>query len=457
MAKDPDPDSDLALWRSAIWRSPPLPHYPVPVKHAIVILSGAADRPMAELADRTPLAAAAMPALAALAAAGRVGTVRTCPRGWRPTAETCLLSIFGHDPAAADAARGPVEAAGLGIDTGEKSAMRLDLVTIGDDGTEDAGVVLDATGGGIPSAEADALLADLFAHWRKTAGRGAADLSPTPARGNRSIVLDASGRDYGGVTTAPPRFIVGDDAAARLPGGGEGDAAALLRELVESSYDFLRTHEINLTRADQGLVPANLAWFWGPGRTPDLPPLAARFGLRGAAIGAGPALRGVARLAGWDVVTDADGDDPQAAGRAAVLAVDAVDAVLVHLRAPDAAARRGDWEAKTEALETIDRAVITPLRARLMECGDREADAAAEGWRMMVLADHATPCATGEPDGTPPPVAMAGAWIRSAVVRPMHEAAAEASDMHIDPGHELLEFFLRGGLARTTTRRSGGA
>jgi len=424
----------------------------VVVKHAIVILSGAADRPLEELGDRTPLASASMPALAALARAGRVGTVATCPRGWRATSEACLTTLLGHDPVLVGAARGPIEAAGLGIDTGAATAMRLDLVTIGAEETVDAGVVLDHTGGGIPSAEADALLTDLFAHWKTVAGSRVDDLELMPARGHRSIVLDHSARDYGSVVVAPPRFLLGRSAAAHLPGAGDPEASGLLRELIESSYEFLRTHEVNETRVDQGLTAANLAWFWGPGRTPQLPSLAARFGLSGLALGRSETLRGAARLAGFDVLADAAVDDLPALGGQAALALGSFDAVLVHVDAPDAAAHAHDWEAKTESLELIDRHIITPLRARLAECGDAEADAGAEGWRMMVVVDHATLCATGEHDSMPVPVAMAGAWIRSVVERTMTEAQAAESDMHIEPGHELLEFFFRGGLARVMPR-----
>jgi 2,3-bisphosphoglycerate-independent phosphoglycerate mutase len=67
---------------------------------------------------------------------------------------------------------------------------------------------------------------------------------------------------------------------------------------------------------------------------------------------------------------------------------------------------------------------------------------------MMVLPDRFMLTETGALDNRPVPVAMAGAWIRAAVTRKMNESDAEQSDMHIDPGCELLEYFLRGGLAR---------
>jgi hypothetical protein len=40
---------------------------------------------------------------------------------------------------------------------------------------------------------------------------------------------------------------------------------------------------------------------------------------------------------------------------------------------------------------------------------------------------------------------MAGTRVHNAFQRPYTEAAAKASDLHIERGHELMEFFLRGG------------
>ena len=44
-----------------------------------------------------------------------------------------------------------------------------------------------------------------------------------------------------------------------------------------------------------------------------------------------------------------------------------------------------------------------------------------------------------------PPFLMAGAWIRSVVTAPFSEAASNDSDLHIDPGADLMEYFLFSG------------
>ena len=463
----------------------------------MIILGGAADDGLDELDGRTPLEAAAMPGLDRIAQLGRVGTVATAPEGWRATPETTLMTIFGHDPARTSCERGPVEAVGLDLDLGSGAAMRLDLATIGQEGTPEAGLVVRlaepglpgtqggrlraatgtdthgrdahatgsgsqasgsasraagdasrAAGKGLSDAEAGTLLTDLLEHWKRTLGSRAAGLELAAATPGGAILIDRSGRGYRGVVTTPPDDLLDEPANDYLPMAGDGEAADFLRELIESAYPFLRDHDINKARAEAGLLAANLAWPWAPGTLPAVPPLAKQFALRGLLLAACPVARGIARIAGWDCLSDAATDDLTALGDQACVALEAVDIVAVHVDAPALAALNFDWDYKTESLEAIDAAIIGPILETLERFGDAEADTDAVGWRMMVLPDRAVLTATGKPDSRPVPVAMAGAWIRSAVTRKMNETEAEESDMHIDPGCELLEYFLRGGLAR---------
>lgn len=421
--------------------------YALGVKYAVVIISGAGDEPLAELAQRTPLQAAHMPRLKALAERGRVGALATVPAGFDPTTETCLLTLLGHDPLQTSCGRAPFEAAALGIATGDAFVFRFDLVSIGEEGSSRAGLMLDHTAGQIPTAEANVLRTDLMSFWKRESADLVRSLSVTPGPGHRALAVDCSGRDYTDVVTVAPRDVLGLDAGAHLPAGGVPGSSDALRQLIESSHDFLRTHEVNLARAEQGLCPGNLAWFWAHGRMPELATLEDRFKLRGAIIGSDPVLRGIARLAGWEIASVPDDRDRAGVARAACALIDEYDIVLVCDEAPDQASHTGDWEAKTEALEQIDAELIGPILDKLASFGDAERDAGAVGWRAMVAVDHPTHVRTRQHGSGPSPVAMGGAWIRSAVQRTFSESQAEQSDLYVDPGHELLEFFLKGGLA----------
>lgn len=389
-----------------------------------------------------------MPRLSSLSHGGRVGAVASVPEGFEPSSEVCTLTLLGHDATRVRCGRAACEAAAQGLDLSGAFALRLDLITIGDEDRTDAGVVLDHTGGQIPSAEADVLVDDLMAFWKREAGDLVRAMEVVRGEGHRAIVLDRSGRDYSGVRTFAPRSILGESAAACVPGGGAPGASDALCQLIDSSYHMLREHEVNLARIEQGLRPANLAWFWGQGQSPTLGTLGDRFGLRGVVVGGNEVLRGLARLSGW-VVADAGGElGIEGMRDAAIALIDEYDVVLVCESSADVASHDGDWQGKTESLERVDAELIGPLLDRLSAFGDAEREPSAQGWRAMVVVDHPTLVRTREHGAGVCPVAMGGAWIRSAVERGFNEADAESSDMQIDPGHELLEFFLRGGLAR---------
>jgi len=64
---------------------------------------------------------------------------------------------------------------------------------------------------------------------------------------------------------------------------------------------------------------------------------------------------------------------------------------------------------------------------------------------MLVMPDHPTNISTRKHGYAPSPFAMAGTRVRSVVKGPYSERNAAASDLRIERGHELMEYFLRGG------------
>ena len=125
----------------------------------------------------------------------------------------------------------------------------------------------------------------------------------------------------------------------------------------------------------------------------------------------------------------------------------------LHVEAPDESSHQADWETKVASIEAIDRHVVGPVVEKLRSFGDVEAEADAAGWRVLVAPDHYTLVDTRMHDPTPPPFLMAGAWIRSVVTAPFSEAASNDSDLHIDPGADLMEYFLYSGLKRPIDRQ----
>lgn len=413
------------------------------MKYALIIASGAGDAPVPELDGLTPLQAASTPIIDRLARSGRVGAATLVPDGVTPSSEVALATIFGIDPLAAGVSRGALAAAGQAVDLGPRDwAFALDLVHARDDGT-----IIDASAGGVPIAEANALFADLASFWRDLPGGLADGLELHAGGGPGALLIDRSGREYPDLRTVPAWETVGeawDRSLPMAPGGPHREASERLGELVARSYDFLVAHEINTARSETGLPDANLAWISGQGQAirPSLPDAAHR--LSAALIGGDDLARGIARLTGMEII-DAS---PPHLGPKAVEALDRVDLVVVHTSAPRLAAERGDWTEKVDALSRLDARVVGPIAGKLETFGDAESHPERRGWRIMVLPEVYQLSALRRPDATPVPFAMAGAWVRSVVPRAWSEAEANESDLRVPVGQELLEYFLRGGLAK---------
>jgi len=416
------------------------------VKFVIIIPDGAADLPIPELDNQTPFEAARMPHLARLASVGRVGCVHTTPPGFEAGSDVCSMSLLGYDPRRYHTGRAPLEAAALGLElTSRDWIFRLNFVTTG---VQD-GLMLDHSAGAISDAEARLLVRDLVEHWTKIEPQLASGFALHPGVSYRNILIDSSGRSYRGVSTTPPHAIPGQPWADHLPVGSDNDAGVLNR-LMQASIPLLASHPVNLARVQAGKRPASMAWIWGQGTKPEVPSFRSRFGIKGAMITSVDLLAGIASYIGWDRLdvpglTSYHDTDYAGQGRATCAAIDRFDLVCSHIEAPDEMSHQGDWKSKVASLEAIDEHVIGPVIARLLEYGDPEANASDAGWRVLILPDHFTLCATRKHDATPVPFLMAGAWIRSMVERPMTEESSQESDLVITEGHELMEYFLRSG------------
>ena len=87
------------------------------------------------------------------------------------------------------------------------------------------------------------------------------------------------------------------------------------------------------------------------------------------------------------------------------------------------------------AIEHIDRHVVGPALEKLKTFAE---------WRLLVLPDHPTNIATRKHGYAPSPFAMAGTGVKRVGGLAYSEKNA-AAGVRIEKGHELMEYFLRGG------------
>ena len=67
-------------------------------------------------------------------------------------------------------------------------------------------------------------------------------------------------------------------------------------------------------------------------------------------------------------------------------------------------------------------------------------------WRIMVLPDHPTNIATRKHGSGPTPFCMCGSHVQALRKATYCEKNANALDLKIRDGHQLMEYFLRSGM-----------
>ncbi len=396
------------------------------MKYALIIPDGAADEPIPELDGKTIFEAARTPNMDWIAANGRMGLIKTVPDGFTPGSDVATLSLVGYDPREYYTGRAPIEAIAKRISLQQNELVfRCNLVTLADDCMEDF------SGGHIGQPEAEQLIATLQEEL------GSDEIKFHTGVGYRHLMTMKNAGDVK-VKCTPPHDIPGEQIAGYLPAGKGSET---VRELMKRSQQILEEHEVNQIRRDLGENPANSIWLWGQGGMPRLPLFKQRFGLRGSAITAVDLFRGIALGIGWKLI-QVDGatgyidTNFQGKGEAAVQALDDADLVAVHVEAPDEMGHNGDIQNKIKAVEMIDEHIVGPVLEKLQSF---------DQWRILCLPDHPTPISKKTHSSEPVPFGLAGTRIIPDEADHFSEIQGRQSDLHIDPGHELMEFFLKSG------------
>lgn len=396
------------------------------MKYALILPDGAADEPIPELGGRTALGAARLPNMDWIAANGRTGVVKTVPDGFTPGSDVATLSVVGYDPRTYYCGRAPLEAVAQRISLGpDDLVFRCNLVTIVD------GRMEDFSAGHISQPEAERLIADL------QAGLGTDEIQFHTGVSYRHLMV-VKGGSWIKAKCTPPHDIPGEPADRHMPTGKGSD---LIADLMERSRPILEAHEVNQVRRDLGENPATSIWLWGQGPAMRLPQFKDRFGVRGAAITAVDLIRGISLAVGWKLIevpgaTGYIDTNYKGKGEYAAAALDDVDFVAVHVEAPDECGHNGDPRLKVRSLEQIDEHVVGPLLAKLRTF---------PAWRALVIPDHPTPVAKRTHTSTPVPFCMAGTGVMADRSTCFTEVEAEGTGQRIDPGHELMEYFLKSG------------
>jgi 2,3-bisphosphoglycerate-independent phosphoglycerate mutase len=436
------------------------------VKYAILIPLGGGDEPDQAPGGVTPLAAARAPTLAELALSGRVALIQTIGRSQDTSGVSGLLGLLDCDPST-NSERRVTEASLAAFGAVESSAWVYSLgwlATTDADGSPSAGdtaIVGEWDESTLSPDESNALWAEIAAAWT-AAEPGLSGAVVVERHSDRWILVDRR-HDHEAVTSLAPWRPLGESWRSAEPGGGDVDAAWVLRRFMHVGSGVLASHDINASRHERGLPLITMPWPWGGGRPPASVPFSSRFetngvGIRGVMVTDHELAASLGRALGWEIRRVEPGRS-ELLGAEAVDALGSCDLVCVCDGGPLRASLADDPGAKTRALESFDHHIVSPVARRLTDFGDPETDAEARGWRLLILPDAIWPTGDPEPLTDPVPALLVGAWIRSVVRRPLTEIGAQDSDLRITSPSGLMEFFLQGGSvkAKATRRRKDDA
>ena len=355
---------------------------------------------------RTELEAADCLHLDRLAEDGAVGQTLPVGHGITPGSGPGHLALFGYDPLEFEVGRGVLEATGIGF-----ALEPADLAARGNFCTLDAdGAVADRRAGRVGTA----VTAELAGLLSEIALPGC-EVFVRPVREHRfALVLRGEGLSAALTETDPQREGVPPLPAAPLGPGGDSGAertAGLVNRFVGEAHARLA-----------GRDRANGVLLRGWSGLPDLPQLPELWKLRAAAIAAYPMYRGLARLAGMDVLDAGD----SLAGEVEALRRhwDEYDFFFLHYKPTDAAGEDGDFDRKKQAIREFDACVPD-----LLDLGPSV---------LAVAGDHSTPAVMAAHSWHPVPLLLWGDRVRPDGAHRFGERECARGGLGVFPAKELL-------------------
>ncbi len=400
------------------------------MKYVVILGDGMADEPIEALGGKTPLSYAKTPMMDMLSKKSEIGMIHTIPEGMSPGSDTANLSVAGYDPKKYYTGRSPLEALSIGVDMkSDDVSLRTNIVTL----SEEEGVpyskqtIIDHSAGEISTEEA-AVLIEAVKEGLEREG-----YSFYVGTSYRHLLIWEKGEV---IDLVPPHDVLGSVIEENLP------KDAVLREMMEKSYDILKNHPINIERKKQGLNPANSLWFWGAGTRPALSSFEELYGLKGVMISAVDLLKGIAVGASMTniEVEGANGGlhtnyEGKAAAAVKALTEDGFEFAYVHVEAPDEMGHQGSVERKVQAIENLDERVIKPVYEGLK--------AAGVDFRMLVMPDHPTPIRLRTHTSNPVPYMIYDSTNEQNNAWDYNEAEGENSGHNRAKGYELMGYFLQ--------------
>ena len=395
-----------------------------PKKMLLIVCDGLSDRPVKEFDGRTPLQAARKPAMDALARNGINGTMDVIAPGVVPGSDTAHLALFGYDPYKTYAGRGPIEAAGVGIQVSPGDvAFRCNFATV-----DKSLRIIDRRAGRIRSGTRELAKA--------LDGMKLGDITVVFREGSEHravLVLKGQGLDHRVSDVDPHTEGKLHKSKPAVPDAKR--TADAVNAFVSRSIEILNAHPVNKERIKNGLPPANVVLPRGAGSISSLVPMTEKYGLSCAAVVGVTLVKGICRLVGMEVpdVQGATGGldtDYRSKALATLEQLKTHDFVFVNVKAGDVAGHDGDYRLKVSVVEGIDMMLGSILR----EVRDDVV--------IALTCDHSTPVSVKEHSADPVPLTISGGGGRVDGVREFDEISVASGALGRIRGTDLMPIML---------------
>jgi len=341
-----------------------------------VILDGAADRPVKELGNKTPLEAAVKPYLDSLAKYSKLGLMTTIRDDIAPESDEAMLALLGFDPFYYAKGRGPLEALGAGV----IKSISNEVILRCNFAREESGFITETEA--IPKSPELYKIAgllnkigrirDVETRFVPTVGHRAVlilkgkGLSPRISDTNPSYLVK---EDF--VSTALPKINLRHTTSKPLDRTPEAaKTAQIVNSWHEAARKILVAHKFK---------SCNIILSRGAGS--EFPRLK-KFRQRWCLLADMPVEKAIGILCGMKVL-----EKPKNLKRSADMILENLkkyDCFYIELKGPDEFAHRADPVGKKQVIERIDGQFFKTLLSKLLQPG--------VNIEICVTADHTTSC-----------------------------------------------------------------
>ena len=384
------------------------------VKIVYVLLDGVGDLPHPDLDGKTPLEAAITTNMDRLAKNGSMGQVISVGEGIAPESDIAVFNMLGYKFQHSDyAGRGVIEAIGIGIDFKDGDlALRGNFATL-----DNEGQIIDRRAGrNIERDDAEKISKEIESGIKFSNPDASVVVAPTIGhriivrlRDSKQLSSEITNTDPAytrvdgmGIAKAVSDFMRIEKCIPMEQTEDASNAAKLVNEFTEQSLEIMKKSDVNKQRAQKNKKLLNSILLRDAGnKYPNVKPINELHAMNFSCIVDMPVEIGISNILKMKTFNAGGLTDYEEKAKVAAQAMNAENAIYVHLKGPDEFGHDGDAIGKMKNIEEIDKRFFGTLLDNID----------ASKIAIMISADHSTPCIHKGHSDDPVPLLISGDMI----------------------------------------------